>query len=194
MCEVVVDAPAERVELRELEHSPGVGGDERVDALDVEESLERLRRVVDVHRHRLGHLDLAVDVLGVVELERLRHVERTRLQLRHEPLLEREHHDHLERVAVPFVTVFVLQPQQIRDLRLEVGGRVADCGARVLLVEALESVFIVGDRAGVFVEQQCERLVGAFVGAELLRDEVEQVEVLGHVDQLVLHAVDYTLV
>jgi len=165
VCEVVVDAPAERVELRELEHGTGVCGDERVDALDVEESLERLR-----------------------------HVERARLQLRHEPLLEREHHDHLERVAVPFVNVFVLQPQQIRDLRLEVAGLLADCGARVFLVEALESVFIVGDRAGVFVEQKCESLVGALVSAELLGDEVEQVEVLGHVDQLVLHAVDYALV
>jgi len=194
VCEVVVDAPAERVELRELEHGTGVCGDERVDALDVEESLERLRRVADVRGHRLGHLDLAVDVLGVVELERLRHVERARLQLRHEPLLEREHHDHLERVAIPFVNVFVLQPQQIRDLRLEVRGLVADCGARVFLVEALESVFIVGDRAGVFVEQKCESLVGALVSAELLGDEVEQVEVVGHVDQLVLHAVDDALV
>lgn len=190
MREVVVDAAAERVELRELEHCAGVGGDERVDALDVEERLERLRRVVDVRGHRLGHLDLAVDVFGVVELERLRHVERARLQLRDELLLEREHHDHLERVAVPLVGVFVLEPQQVRDLRPEVGLRVAARGARVLLVEALERGFVVRERVRVFVEQQRERLVGALVGAELLRDEVEQVEVLGHVDQLVLDAVD----
>jgi len=185
--EVVVDTAAERVELRELEHGAGVGGDERADAPDIEQSLERLRRVVDVQRHRLGHLDLAVDALRVVELERLGHVERARLELRHEALLEREHHDHLERVAVPLVAVLVLEPQQVRDLRLAVGLRRR---ARVLLVEALQRLFVVGDRVRVFVEQQRERLVGALVGAELLRDEVEQVEVLGHVDQLVLHALD----
>jgi hypothetical protein len=46
---LVVDAAAKCVELWELEHSACVRRDKCIDALDVEESFERLRTVVGVH-------------------------------------------------------------------------------------------------------------------------------------------------
>jgi hypothetical protein len=114
--EVVVDAPAQGVELRQLQLRASAALNEGLHAVDVQRSLEVVAGGVDLVLDGGRHLQLALVVLVAVQLDYLADVDGALLELRHELVLEHEEGDDLERLGVEAVGVLVLDLQQLSDL------------------------------------------------------------------------------